>query len=213
MSIHHLKSNRLMYRYGRTILLVALLLAATWGTLIASNAIKRQKVSGEIVTEVYLKEDRSGWKLIDRLRANANFEAITAQSSAQTDFVWQGRSEQGCQVSAGWGGKARYDVDVQNGRLEFEVPMRFSVNGRTVTVPVKCTTGSINSPSGTVSGRRGVFKDGTFSAAVVGIGSFKASRFLSDCSGAPNKLGSALDKSDGEFFLVIKGEGRVITSD
>jgi hypothetical protein len=193
---------------------VVLLLAFTLGTLIAQNAVKRQKVSGEFIAELYQTEDRGNWKVIDRMRATANFEATAFQATAQTDFVWHGRSEQGCQLSARWGGGARYRVDIHNGLLEFEVPIELNVNGNTVTVPVKCTTGSVNTPFSTLSGQRAAIKDGAVSATVVGIGSFRTRRLHFDCSDSGSgKRGNAPDSSNDEFLLVLKGEGRVAPLD
>ncbi|HUL30082.1 MAG TPA: hypothetical protein VLZ03_06460, partial [Thermodesulfobacteriota bacterium] len=106
MTTHRTKSNALICRWGPATLLVALLLATTLGTLIAHNAIKQQNVSGEFIAELYQKEDRGNWKVIDRMHGTANFEATTSQPTAGTDFTWHGRSEQGCQVSARWGGRA-----------------------------------------------------------------------------------------------------------
>ncbi len=214
MTIHRLKFNPVSCRYGHTILFVALLLAATLGTIIASSAIKRQKVIGEIITELYQKDEGGKWKVIDRMRSTANFEATTSQSSAQTDFIWHGRSEHGCEISVRWGGRNRYHIDIQSGLVEFEVPIEFAVNGKAVTFPIKCTNGSIHTPFSTVSGQPAVFKGGTLTAVLVGTGSFQASSDLFKCSGSSyDERSRASSGRNEEFVVVLRGEGRVTSLD
>jgi len=214
MYIHRPDAGRKTVRAGRVVLLGTLLLTITLGTVIAYSAGKRQSVSGQIVTELYRKGDGGQWKVMDRLVAPANFEAVTYGSYAQTDFVWKGRTEQGCHLEVRWGGRNRYHLDVPGGLLEFEVPIEFTLNGKTLAVPVKCSTGSIRTPFSTLSGQRATIRDGSLYATVVGAGSFQAPSGLFRCSGgAQGRKSDEKETAHDSFFVVLKGEGRANSPD
>lgn len=180
-----------------------------FGALLVNTATEKRQAVGESSLTLCQSDGHGGWKVIDKVRAQLNFEVslTDAASSKVLDLHpdWHGTSERGCQGSVLWERPTDLHWDLRSGKLDLITPYVLKLNGHEIHIPISCSTESITTPIGTFKGSRAVLSGRTLSAAIVGFANFKAPRNLFQCSGG-NKKGD--EEGEDNFVVVFRGEGK-----
>ncbi len=210
---------------------MSLVVFAGFGAIIAKAVAGQREASGEVLIEL-CRQEGGAWKVIDRAKATATFNASVAElaggKEARTDFTWNGISEKGRKLSVRWGAPAKFKFDPARGLLEANVTLDATVEGRKVSLPTKLTTDSFSSPIGQLSGKRATLSNGTLTAGLVGVANIKANDIIAILIGKKpaetpkaaggkddsrnSRLASGAAGSNEELVVVIKAGGRVTAS-
>jgi hypothetical protein len=195
---------------GIKIVLSSLLVSTlAFGALLVNTVTEKRQAVGEVTLELCQGDGHGNWKVIDRVRAPLNFEISLADASSRKEVninhVWNGRSEQGCQGSVSWERATDLHWDEKSGKLELITPYVLTLNGHTIRIPISCTTESLTTPLGPLTGQRAVVSGGTLSAGIVGFANFKAPRKLFQCSDREKKN---VNESEDNFIVVFRGQGK-----
>lgn len=179
------------------------------GALLVHTATEKRQAVGQSTLDLCQSDGHGGWKVIDRVQAQLNFEiSLTdAVSSKVLDLHpnWTGTSAKGCQGSVDWARPTDLHWDLKSGKLDLVTPYVLKLNGHEIQIPISCSTESITTPIGTFKGRRAELNGRTLSAAIVGFANFRAPRNLFQCS-AREKKGD--DEGEDNFVVVFRGEGK-----
>lgn len=208
MSSPNPKLKRFMCRGLKFAVLTLTFSALAFGALVVDKATEKRQARGEVTLEICANDGSGGWRVIDRVKAPLNFELSLGQAAAgkvvNINHQWNARSEQGCQGTATWERPSDLSWDLKSGKLELVTPYVLNLNGHRIVIPISCTTESISTPIGTLSGKRAAVNGQTLSASLVGVGRFKAPHNLFQCATRERKRG---EDANEEFVVVFRGEG------
>ena len=202
-------------RIGASVLATSVFLALALGLVVANTLTKQREFKGSVLIEVHKKGDDGRWEIIDRLNAQSlQFTASVADlaqgKQVTSNHVWEGQTAQGRRLSVRLARPGSAQFDLATGKLDIDVVFSFSLDGEATNLPVKLTTESISTPSGSINGRRAQInrESHTATLALVGLGKLRVRNEIiggsSEGGGTESKRPT---KGPTELFLVFKGDG------
>lgn len=212
-------------------LLAALTMFIALGVMVADTVTKQRDASGQLEVILCKPDGKGGWKVVDKVKDSINLSVTVAQlaaaSSKQIDSKhnWTARSENGRQISVRLARAGKVNLNLTSGLLELDLPFEFTIDGKRSVADAHITTGSLQTPLGSLSGKRAELRERTLSADLIGLAKLRGGNIFLPDTKRPAEVGkgssSAPDKKEGirnpgsvgggsneELVVVIKAGGR-----
>lgn len=146
-------------------------LMGCFGWLFAQSLAKQRDFDGTVSVKIGLKEANGTWNVIDTLNApgthiTTSVAELAGTKKVSTPFVFNGKSQQGRQISVRLQNAGDATVSLDSGQLDTKLPVQLSVDGKTFNFLLPLSTESSASPIGPLSGRRAVIDKATRTATL-----------------------------------------------
>ena len=209
-----------MRKILRTALIVLSLTVLATGILLARALTAKRDFSGHIKVQLCGKTQDGRWETFDTVDiSSVKFSASLNELESQdrmgnitTRFTFSGRTEKGRQVSVRLLRPGKAAAELTTGKVELELPIELSIDGKRFSLPLSLTTESARLPDGgTISGRRATIDRATHSAtlAMVGNASFTGPA-LNDAIQLVSAKGNL---KMSELLLAVQSDGRLTAVD
>lgn len=146
------------------------------GLLFAAGIAKQREIQAQFELIAGLQERPNLSNPLDTLKVPlARFLIDVAGNGTKqvsTNFVWNGTTARGRNVSVRLSGIALSTVDPTTGKVETNLPFELTLASKKYSLPVLATTGTITDAFGTISGRRAVISRKSARLKLVGSAKF-----------------------------------------
>lgn len=146
------------------------------GISLATVAAKEREIQAQFEL---IADEQEGANLsypLDTLRVpQTQFRIkVTGNGAKQvtTNFVWNGSTVRGRQVSVRLAGVASSNVDLTTGKVETNLPFELTLANKKYSLPVLATTETITDAFGTISGKRANIQKRSATLRLVGSTKF-----------------------------------------
>ena len=152
----------------------ALVLAPALGWTVFEAAVKERSFQGDIEVWIDRQLPNGKTKIVDSFVGRGlSFKATVAEvaggKQVTSKWVLNGKTEKGKPFTVQLVGPAKMDADLKSGSVMLDLPIRWTVNGRTVEKIVELSTDVfIPSPKGALTGQRMKIQNGSSPIRLVG---------------------------------------------
>lgn len=174
------------------------------GCILANTLTRTRDVTANLDVSLFERQGNE-WKIFDKVKINGvQFSAKVSdlaggKKRVASDFVWIHRSEQGRSVIVRLIQPAEATVDLVTGKLEVDFKTLTKFAGQNLNFPARLTTETVQTPNGSISGRRAQINHEAHSATFAFVGS-ETVQF-------PAFEGKPADK----VIAVIRGDGILVS--
>ncbi len=183
------------------------------GGFLLHAAAKKREFTGKITIKVCKKLPNGQWQEIDKAEGPLSFEGSLIEAGSSKEFttnrVWSSTSAKGKGFSAALQGAGKLTADLTSGKFDFSsVPIKFTVDGKTVSADFALTTDTVSVPNGeSLSGKRVRIVNKQGDIAVVGFSRPVVINHEEQFAG--NKKLVEKKKVVEELIFIVRAEGRI----
>jgi hypothetical protein len=163
-------------KFKRIVLLTPLVMLVMFGWILADTLTRTRDVTANLEVSLF-RHQGNEWKVFDKVRINGvQFSAKVSdlaggKKRVASDFVWTHRSEQGRPLVVRLLQPGDATVNLVTGRLDVDFKTLSKFGGRNLNFPVHLTTETVQTPNGSISGRRAQINSAAHSATLGFVGS------------------------------------------
>ena len=190
-------------------ILAIVLVAESFGLILADTVTKKREFEGQVVVQVYQQERNSNaWKPVNKLDT-PKFKFVCEthllgpnQLTISTNYDFVGTTYNGERLRARMKTPATVHFDPSSGAANMDLVLNLNIDRMDVALPIRLTTESATGPAGKDTGKRAQLNssDGSVSIGLVGIGRASVS-VLSDPSSGTFQQGMT------DHLIIVHGEG------